>query len=318
MKTTSIVLAGVVCLGCAAEPPLTCPDGEAGTVTLGPAGGVVASGDAEVLIPPGAVSECQAFTLAPVAVDSLPEGGTLTAAFELTSTAPLKRSVVLRLPATDSTGQGIALLRDGQWVPLLSTPSPDRQKVWARSGHAAVFGVRARPPGTCPATDCGGDLTGTWEVSLLCSPRLPLFCFGATVNLLGFTTTTFDGNHIRQTAEVGPLSIQVPEACLAGNHVSQCAELGGTVLDADLVVDCADTGETECGCTGSFRLGHDRAVLAGDYEVEGNAFRVSNARVVEGMGTANMPVENRFCRSGNTLSILSSAPPTVNVMQAVP
>jgi hypothetical protein len=292
--------------------------GEDGTTVIGPAGGVVAFGDAEVVFPPRAMPSCQAFTLAQVAVDALPEPGTLGSAYELSPAQPFERSVLLRLAGRDPVNQEIAYLSDTEWVPLPSIPSADRSQVWARSVRSALFAVRARPPRACPGDFCGGEIEGRWELSSACFPPLPIFCFSARTNVLGFTSVTFDGGRVRLASDVGPLSIFVPKGCLAENQASSCPELGLKAKEPGVVFDCVDISDSECGCTATYEPGQDRAVVAGAYAVSGAVVAFSRLQTVEGANRANPSAQNRFCRSGTSLAMSSGESPGVQFMRAAP
>ncbi len=293
-------------------------------------GGEVTMGGAEVDIPANALGEDTEITIEVLDKDGLPDSDniasdvydfgpdgtifdepvTLTIEFDASATPEGMKAVMAWLDTEND-----------EWKPLADSAIAGNT-VTATTDHFTPFAViltaAGQTAGACEDlgdSDCGGDLTGTWEFSLGClslpddflideetgeSPfgECPDLTFSATLDLTGTVTFEEDGAFAVNTMQDVDIVIAIPNSCIMG---LTCSELGD---DASPGVDTGDTCELSMGQQSTNEE-------SGTYEIAGNTFITTD-------DVDMMPGEpTSYCVRGDTLTVSATEEDgTVSVFQA--
>jgi hypothetical protein len=279
-------------------------------------GGEVETSGAAVDIPADALGEDVEITIAVIDKDNLPDSEniasevydfgpdgttfdepvTLTIEFDASETPDGMRAVMAWLDTEND-----------EWQPLADS-EVSGDVVTATTDHftpfAIIFTAEGQTAGSCEdlgETDCGGDITGTWEFSLGCVTLPPDFLtdaetgespFGdcpdlvvsAVLDLSGTATFEEDGSFELNTAQSSEITITVPESCLPMG--ATCADVGN---DENMVEDLGDS------CEVKMTQPEETNMETGTYEIEGNTLITTDDVEM----VADEPAE--YCVSGNTL-----------------
>jgi hypothetical protein len=177
----------------------------------------------------------------------------------------------------------------------------------------ACSGSNSDGSGSCSTIKaCGGDVTGTWTISSLCtsgSIQNPTTCAGATLNLGSVTasgTITFngDGTETANVTENGTESAHFPASCYTE---VQCDAFASALSMEDGVSDasCSYSGS---GCSCSLKL-TTQTSTTGTYQTTGSNLTVTT--------TGSDPETDSYCVSGNQLSLqFSGSDGTLSVITA--
>jgi hypothetical protein len=278
-------------------------------------GGEVATDGAAVDIPADALGEDVEITIAVLDKDDLPDSDniasevydfgpdgttfdepvTLTIDFDASDTPDGMRAVMAWLD------------EDDEWQPLADS-EVNGDTVTATTDHftpfAIIFVAEGQTAGSCEdvgETDCGGDITGTWAISLGCVMLPPDFLvdeetgespFGdcpelvvnAEIDLSGTAMFDEDGTFALNTTQSSDITITVPETCLPMG--AACADLGNA---ENMVEDLGDS------CEIKMMQPEQVNEETGTYEIEGNTLITLGADDTE----PDEPAE--YCVDGDTL-----------------
>ncbi|HKO51740.1 MAG TPA: hypothetical protein VJV79_28715 [Polyangiaceae bacterium] len=153
---------------------------------------------------------------------------------------------------------------------------------------------------TCPAAaPCGGELLGDWTIKQACvelqTGQIVESCPGATVTLSPITATgmvSFKGDNT--TTSSGTISfmqtVKLPVNCA---NEAQCKAAGASLATQPTISNAQCLyAATGCTCT----VTSTQPVMnSGTYQIEGTNVTFTS--------TNGQPVVDRFCVSGNTLSL---------------
>jgi hypothetical protein len=307
------------------------PDPVAETIEASEGGGVeIAGGAAAVAIPADALDEDTEITIEVVDKRDLPKAAMI--ASEVYDFGPdgtlFDEPVTLTIEfdagdAPDGMSPVLAWLdsESDEWQPLADS-TVRNGAVTASTDHftpfAVIWTVGGQVGGQCGelgATDCGGDLVGTWEFMVSCLTLPEDFlsgdggedpfaeCGGATLSaaldLTGTITFDEDGSYSSSTMQTSDITISVPKECLMGQP---CSELGD---EENPAAEAGDNCELQMSSSES-------SEDTGTYELEGNTLiTINDEDMIE-----DEPSE--YCVRGDTLLVRTVDPEngTESVVQA--
>lgn len=286
MMVSLVSFTGLASLpGCSTDEPTASADdngavpGETVTVVATAAeGGTVSdsSGSVVLSIPPGALAEDTTIT---VTVKARSEA-TIAAIYDfapdgLTFLKPVSLRIKAKVP--DGKSAAVALETGGAWAPLPgSVVDAAAGTVTASTDHFSHYSVIIvdgqaviEPSATCAEAlgdfvPCGGDVTGSWQVSMYCFPSQEtedLFqggCDEGTIAVEHSTTRTvnFNGGVFTHGAgrDTTKMTADIPQACLTRSGGGTCRQLEDCFSGADADCEQVDGRTASCseaadGCT---------------------------------------------------------------------
>lgn len=162
----------------------------------------------------------------------------------------------------------------------------------------------------CSFTDCGGDLTGTWNVSHYCptgEPANPVAdtCPDAAyeIHFDASGTMTFDanGDYEQVITQSSTFEATIPASCIADQGWGDCAAIAADVFSGDAT--CTDNGGG-CTCTGD-ALPEQDVNATGTWSSTGSRWSVA----LDNIGT----VEGDFCVEGDVMKSVADGVEQISV-----
>jgi hypothetical protein len=279
-------------------------------------GGEVESGGAAVAIPAGALAEDTEVTI-DVITDTadLPDADNIASPvydFGPDGTvfdSPVTLTIDFDGDVPDGMTAKLAWLdtENDEWV-VLPDSEVSGNTVTATTDHftpfAVIFTSAGQVAGSCGeigATDCGGDLVGTWNFSLGCITLPDDFlvdpdtgedpfaqCGGASLNAVvdmsGTIAFNEDGTYALNNMIDADITISIPKECIGGD-MADCA---GLENEDNMVEDAGDT----CDVLETHTEMNDQA---GTYEISGNTVTTTHD------GEEGRPTD--YCVQGDTLTV---------------
>ncbi len=290
-------------------------------------GGVVTAGGAELDVPPGALAEDTTITVTessksgePMAdaiagdiYDFGPEGTTFA--------QPVQLSISFDGSIPDGKQAVIAFLDQGAWTPLDDSVVAGNV-VLAHTSHFSTYTVvfvdSMQTGPTCSGTfdACGGDLTGTWDISIGCANVVPADapianCPGSRVSVTAVPTgsITFDPTSGTMFLNAFYLALDV-----SGTFPASCVTNGdcATAQTATTwnMLTFTKNGST-CSVTGQSGIGDNQAP-----QTETQMLMVSGAQFYTqeaGASTPSGPFD--YCVQGDTLTVQATPGQNGSVVQ---
>lgn len=280
-------------------------------------GGEVATGGAALDIPAGALGEDTEITVEAVDKDGLAgEGNIASEVYDFgpdgtTFEMPVTLTIDFDASATPEGMKAVIAYLDGDtWEPLADSEISG-DSVVATTTHFTLFAVVWTPDGamqtegSCEGTTfeaCGGELTGTWDISLGCV-TLPAevlgsitneepfaSCDGAAVSaeadVTGSITFGADGSYSSETTFATTITITLPKTCLPQ---------GATCQDLSTDMSATDTGDN-CEQT---MMSSDPQTDMGTYEADD----VAGTLTMTTTGSTEPDPTSEYCVTGNTLVV---------------
>jgi hypothetical protein len=253
-------------------------------------GGEVEIGDAALSIPGGALAEDTTITVETIATSGQPDAENLAGLvydFGPNGTE-FVAPATLTLPAVtvpEGKEAVVAWLDEssGTWQNLPSTVNADGS-VSADIEHFTLFVIRLNGAVTsdCSFGACGGDLTGTWEVTGICAQAENAFeevCASATIdadlNLTGSITFNDDGTYESNFTSSATLSYTLPPDCLSmitgGQLPADCTALEeepDPQDPSDMGTTCTGDPATD-GCTCTNQEAPETSTETGTWATDG-------------------------------------------------
>ncbi len=187
------------------------------------------------------------------------------------------------------------------------------------SGGAANGGSTAATGGTssCSSgTPCGGDVVGTWKVTLSCltvtgQVDISLASLGCTkvnvtgaVQVTGTLTVNMDGTYTDGTSTSGDQQLTLPAACLdVSATTTTCDRVGnGLVSVGYTTATCtSDTATGGCNCTAHAGQQGSMGFVSASPVTDG-LFTISGSTFTGGDGLRTV-MAYPYCISGTTLTM---------------